>query len=59
MQKIIHKTYNNKQLLIASYYRHNSADIEIKDCKINPNFVSPEGQKTCANKTGINFMSFN
>ena len=43
-------------LNFVSYYRQLSVDIEMKNHKINTNFVSLEGPKARANKSGINFM---
>ena len=43
---------------MASYNRQLSEDIKMKNYRIKTSFVSPEGPKTRANKTGINFMIF-
>ena len=45
-------------IYIASYYRQLSADIKMKNYKNKTSFISPEGQKARAKKTGINIMIF-
>ncbi len=41
-----------------SFYRRLSADIKMKNFKIKTSFLSLEGLKAQAKKTGINFMIF-
>ena len=45
-------------IIITSYYRQLSADNKMKNHKINPCFVSIEGPKNRAYKTGIDIMLF-
>ena len=42
--------------IVALYYRQLSADILMKTYKIKTSFVSPEGPKVRANKSGITFF---
>ena len=49
---------NQEYIFIASYYRQLSADIKMKNNKIKTSFVSREGLKAQADKTGIKFRIF-
>ena len=43
-------------LIIVSYFRQLSADINMKNFEIKTSFVSTEGVKAQTNKTDTNFM---
>ena len=45
-------------IIHKSYYRQLSADIRMKNYKINTSFISPEDPKAQDNKTGNHFMIF-
>ena len=47
---------NNERIVITSYYRQLSADIQMKNKKLKTSLVNIERAKALANITSINFL---